>query len=100
MNHTVSDQDILDFYRSDLDHLDTIIYLKDGREFSCNELMEYMQDNSEFSSEFSLIKNFKSYKFIGYDKVYDGTNGITVEDIKNMIKLGLLKDYPVFELNS
>lgn len=96
MNHTVSDQDILDFYRSDLDHLDTIIYLKDDREFSCNELMEYMKSNPDFSIE----ENMKAYKFIGYDKVYDGTNGITVEDMKNMIKLGLLKDYPVFELNS
>ena len=84
----LKNQLILDYYRSDIDELDHINTLKNGEVLSDRALLEKM----ERESEFNIFNEFKSFQIVGYDKVFDGTVGITIDDIKNMIKLGLLKN--------
>ena len=86
----MTDQDILDFYHSDIDELEHVCVLDDGTEMSFYGYIEYLLKKYPYRD-----------KIVGYDKIFDGKeNKLTIEDIKNMIKLGILKDYPVFELNS
>ena len=78
----MDDSFIIDYYRDDVSDLNSICILEDGIEISFYEYIDY------------LLKRFPyKTKIIGYDKVFDGKeNLLTVEDIKKLIKLGLLKD--------
>ena len=78
----MTDMEIIDCYRSDIDELESVCVLEDGTEMSFFQYVDY------------LLKKFPcKTKYVGYDKIFDGKdNKLTVEDIKNMIKLGLLKD--------
>lgn len=79
----MDDLTIIDYYRDDVDNLEQVCVLEDGTEMSFYEYVEY------------LLKKFPyRIKYVGYDKIFDGKeNKLTVDDIKNLIKLGFLKDY-------
>ena len=78
----MTDMEIIDCYRSDISELESVCILEDGTEVSFFQYVDY------------LLKKFPcKTKYVCYDKIFDGKdNRLTVEDIKNMIKLGLLKD--------
>lgn len=86
----IDEQCILDCYRSDIDELDHIIILKNGETLFDRELLEKM----EREPEFDIFTEVTGHKVVGYDKVFDGKkeNRLTVDDIKNMIDLGILED--------
>lgn len=74
---------ILDYYFDDIGALEKKYVLDDGTEMSFKEYIEYLLDKYPC----------RRTKIVGYPKVFDGReNKITVEDIKNLIDLGLLKD--------
>lgn len=78
----MTDMEIIDCYRDDISELENVCVLEDGTEMSFFQYVDY------------LLKKFPyRTKYIGYNKIFDGKdNKLTVEDIKNMIKLGLLED--------
>lgn len=84
----INEQYILDCYRCDVEDLDHVYNLKDGETITKNILLEKMENNPEFD----IFKEVESFQIVGYDKIFDGTNGLIVEDIRELIKLGLLKD--------
>ncbi len=78
----MDDIDILDYYRDEIADLEHVCVLEDGTEIDFFDYIEYLLSKFPYRD-----------KIIGYDKVFDGKeNRLTVEDIKNMIKLGFLKD--------
>jgi hypothetical protein len=78
----MTDIEIIDYYRDDVSELESVCVLEDGTEMSFFQYVDY------------LLKKFPhKTKYVGYDKIFDGKdNKLTVEDIKNMIRLGLLED--------
>lgn len=78
----MTDMEIIDYYRDDISELENVCVLEDGTEMSFFQYVDY------------LLKKFPyKTKYVGYDKIFDGNdNKLTVEDIKNMIRLGLLQD--------
>lgn len=78
----MDDIDILDYYRDEIADLEHVCVLEDGTEIDFINYVSYLLSKFPYRD-----------KIVGYDKVFDGKeNRLTVEDIKNMIKLGLLKD--------
>jgi hypothetical protein len=78
----MDDIDILDYYRDEIADLEHVCVLEDGTEIDFFDYIAYLLSKFPYRD-----------KIVGYDKVFDGKeNRLIVEDIKNMIKLGLLKD--------
>jgi hypothetical protein len=78
----MDDIDILDYYRDEITDLEHVCVLEDGTEIDFFDYIAYLLSKFPYRD-----------KIVGYDKVFDGKeNKLTIEDIKNMIKLGLLKD--------
>lgn len=78
----MDDIDILDYYRDEIANLEHVCVLEDGTEIDFFDYIAYLLSKFPYKD-----------KIVGYDKVFDGKeNRLIVEDIKNMIKLGLLKD--------
>ena len=83
-----SEMYIIDCFRGDIDLLESVTILKDGREFVGDEILAFMEAHPEFD----LRSEMAGVRIIRYDKVFDGVNRITVDDIRNLVKLGMLKD--------
>jgi hypothetical protein len=84
----INEQSIVECYHSDINDLDHIYTLKNGEVLSHDSLLEKMRSELFFD----IFEEIESYQIVGYGKVFDGTNGVELEDIRNMIELGLLKD--------
>ncbi len=84
----MTDQYIKDFYYSDIEELDYIYNLKNGESLSDTSLLEKMKKESNFD----IFTEILNYQIVGYDKIFNRENNITVEDIKELIKLGFLTD--------
>lgn len=84
----MTDQYIKDFYYSDIEELDYIYNLKNGESLSDTSLLEKMKKESNFD----IFTEILNYQIVGYDKIFNRENNITVEDIKELIKLGFLAD--------
>lgn len=84
----MTDQYIKDFYYSDIEELDYIYNLKNGESLSDTSLLEKMKKEPNFD----IFTEILNYQIVGYDKIFNRENNITVEDIKELIKLGFLTD--------
>jgi len=84
----INEKSIVECYNSDINDLNHIYTLKNGEVISHDSLLEKMKSELPFD----IFEEIESYQIVGYDKVFDGTNGVELEDIKNMIKLGMLED--------
>ena len=84
----INKNNIVECYHSDINDLDHVYTLKNGEVLPHNALLEKMNKEPFFD----IFEEIESYQIVGYDKVFDGTNGVELEDIRNMIGLGLLED--------